>query len=263
MNDEQKHRDSKLHKKLQVSKYKKYSQLLAAKDVKHSKLQVAMDDKYSRLLANKDVKHDKLVSDLHNLKRDYNAVLDDIRIKHRSSLCKQQMLHVQHIEKKNKIVKKMWQDMQSTHEMLWEIFNEMNESKHKVKLVYTSAEKAAATAKRATSRLSMLFIKLKESTNLINELKDEVNDEKKVILDLCSKVDEYEVIIDCMEQEYEEKCNEHCTKISSIKAYYEEIIRKQSPRYVMKHWVKNKESRGKYIASLILSICSLDKHQTN
>jgi methyl-accepting chemotaxis protein len=263
MNDEQKRRDSKLHKKLQVSKYKKYSQLLAAKDVKHSKLQVAMDDKYSRLLANKDVKHDKLVSDLHNLKRDYNAVLDDIRIKHRSSLCKQQMLHVQHIEKKNKIVKKMWQDMQSTHEMLWEIFNEMNESKHKVKLVYTSAKKAAATAKRATSRSSMLFIKLKESTNLINKLKDEVNDEKKVILDLRSKVDEYEVIIDCMEQEYEEKCNEHCTKISPIKAYYEEIIRKQSPRYVMKHWVKNKESHGKYIATPILSIRSLDKRQTN
>jgi hypothetical protein len=123
MNDEQKRRDSKIHKKLPVSKYKKYSQLLAAKDVKHSKLQVAMDEKYSRLLADKDVKHDKLVSDLHNLKRDYNAVLNDIRIKNHLSLRKQQMLHAQHIEKKNKIVKKMWQDMQSTHEMLWEFFH--------------------------------------------------------------------------------------------------------------------------------------------
>ena len=42
----------------------------------------------------------------------------------------------------------------------------------------------------------------------------------------CSKVDEYEVMIDCMEQEYEEKCNEHRTEISSIKMYYEEIIKK-------------------------------------
>ena len=42
----------------------------------------------------------------------------------------------------------------------------------------------------------------------------------------CSKVDEYEVMIDCMEQEYEEKCNEHRTDISSIKTYYEEIIKK-------------------------------------
>ncbi len=85
----------------------------------------------------------------------------------------------------------------------------------------------------------MLLDKLKESTNLLNELKDEINDDKKIISDLCSKVDEYDVMIDCMEQEYEVKCNEHCTKISFIKTYYEEIIKKHSPHYVMKHWVKN------------------------
>jgi len=51
-----------------------------------------------------------------------------------------------------------------------------------------------------------------------------------------------------MEQEYEDKCNDQQTKITSIETYYEEIIRNQSPRHVMKHWVKNKDSRGKYIA---------------
>ena len=65
---------------------KKYSRLLAAKDVKHSKQQVAKDDECSRLLADKDVKHEKLLEQFHNLKRDYNAVLDDIKIKHHLSL---------------------------------------------------------------------------------------------------------------------------------------------------------------------------------
>jgi hypothetical protein len=72
----------------------------------------------------------------------------------------------------------------------------------------------------------MLLNKLKESTNILNKLKDEINNDKKIISDLCSKVDEYDVMTDCMEQEYEEKCNEHRTKISSIKMYYEEIIKK-------------------------------------
>ncbi len=159
-------------------------------------------------------------------------------------------MHAQHIERKNEIVKKTWRDMEDTREMLWETFNEMNDLKRTMRMASTSAEKAASTAIRATCRLSMLYNKLKESSNLINELKDEIRDEKKVISDLHSKVDEYDVIIDCMEQECEAKCNEQQMKISSMKAYHEEIIRKQSPHYVMKHWVKNKESHGKCIFHL-------------
>jgi hypothetical protein len=139
----------------------------------------------------------------------------------------------------------------------------MNESKRTVRLVSTSAEKAAASAKRAVCQSSMLNNKLKESSSLINELKNEINDEKKVISDLHSKVVEYDAIIDCMEQEYKDKCNEHQTKITTIEVYYEEIIRKQSPRHVMKHWVKNKDLCGNYIASPNFSIFSLDKRQTN
>ena len=144
----------------------------------------------------------------------------------------------------------MWRDMKDMHEMLWETFNEMNNFKRTMRMASTSAEKAAATAERATCQSSLIYNKLRESSNLINELKDEIRDENKVILDLRSKVDEYDVIIDCMDQEYEAKCNEHQTKISPMKAYYEEIITKQSPCYVMKHWVKNKESSGKCILHL-------------
>ncbi len=147
--------------------------------------------------------------------------------------------------------------------MLWEILEEMNESKQTVRLASTSVNEAVASAERAASRLSMLFNKLKVSTSLINELKDEINDEKKIIEDSRSKVEEYEVIIDCMEQEYEEKCCEHCTKISLIKAYHQEIITKNSPCYIMKHWVKDKELHGKYIVSPILYIYSFKKGLTN
>ena len=112
--DVRKCRDNKLHRKKQVAKDKKYARLLAAKDVKHAKLQVAKDEEYSQFIARKDAEHDKIVTDLHEdftdelrksdakvlaaveqyqkLKHDYNAVLNDIKIKHRSSLRKKQIL---------------------------------------------------------------------------------------------------------------------------------------------------------------------------
>ncbi len=99
------------------------------------------------------MKHEKLVEQFHNLKHGYNAVLDDIKIKHRSSLQKHQMLHAQHIDRENAIAKKMLRDVEDTREMLWEIFNEINESKHKERLASTSANKAAVSAERAISKI--------------------------------------------------------------------------------------------------------------
>ncbi len=55
-------------------------------------------------------------------------------------------------------------------------------------------------------------------------MKDEISDDMNTIEELCNKVDEYKGIIDCIEKEYKWKCNEHCTKISSLEAYYQEVI---------------------------------------
>jgi len=66
-----------------------------------------------------------------------------------------------------------------------------------------------------------------------------------------------------MEQEYEDKCNDQQTKITSIETYYEEIIRNQSPRHVMKRWVKNKDLCGNYIACPCSLFFGLHKRQTN
>jgi hypothetical protein len=73
---------------------------------------------------------------------------------------------------------------------------------------------------------------------LINKLKDDIKDETMMVDDLKQKVDEYEDIIDWMESEYEETCHNYQTKIDSIEAYYTAIIAKNTPRYVMKQWVK-------------------------
>jgi hypothetical protein len=129
----------------------------------------------------------------------------------------------------------------------------MNESKQIAKIALTSSDKASASAQKAANRSSVLYNKLKVSTSLINELKDEISNDMKTIEELHSKVDEYEVIIDFMEKEYNEKCNKHKAKISSIEAYYQEVIAQNSPHDVMKRWVKN-STRGKYMLSLCVQL---------
>jgi len=98
--------------------------------------------------------------------------------------------------------------------------------------------------------------KLQTSTSLINELKDEISDETRTIDDLEKKVGEYDEVIDWMEHEYEEKCQEYETGMDSLRAHFEAIIEKNSTGYVMKHWVKNK-SCGEYVYVMLL-IASFD-----
>lgn len=125
--------------------------------------------------------------------------------------------------------------MEGTQEMLWEILNEVNESKQSAKIASTTVDRALVSVQKAVTISSVLYNKLKERRGLINKLKDVITDVTKTIRELCSKVDEYKDIIDCME-----KGNEHRIKISSLEAYYQQVIEQNSLHYMMKHWVKNK-----------------------
>jgi hypothetical protein len=222
----------------------KYLQMLFANDKKHSKLVSNFHQNFNDQLHQSDEKLKAATEQYQNLKQDYNACLDDIKIKHHSRLWKQQILHAQVIDRKYEIVKKMWKNVERTREMLWDILEEMNKSKQRVKIASTSADIADASAQKAANRSSLPYNKLKVSTTIINESKDEISNEMKTVEEIQSKVDEHEVIIDCMEIKYKDKCNKHRTKIASIESYYQAVIAKNSPCYMMKHWVKNK-TRGK------------------
>jgi hypothetical protein len=63
-------------------------------------------------------------------------------------------MHAQIIEQKNQSIKKKWKDVEATWEMLWKMFEEMNESKCTVNIASTLADKAAASAQKAVNRSS-------------------------------------------------------------------------------------------------------------
>jgi chromosome segregation ATPase len=181
----------------------------------------------------------------------HNSTIDGIKIKYHAALRKQQLVHVKIVECKKEHLKKIGREVNGMREMFSELLDEVSESKRAVRTASASADKAAVSAQKAMMRSSLLYNKLKVSTGTINALKDEINDEMNKVEELRSKVDEYEGIIDNMEKEYELQCNESCTKISSLEAYYKEVIAANSPRYVMKKWVKNK-TRGKSMLSFDL-----------
>jgi len=126
-----------------------------------------------------------------NLKRDYNSVLDNIKIKHRERLGQYQILHAQQIKKKNNMMMRMWNDAEGTREMLCEMLDEMNKSRRSVKFASTTANKATESTVKSAKRASILYAKLKLSSNLINELKDDIQDETMMVDDLKQKVNEY------------------------------------------------------------------------
>jgi hypothetical protein len=70
---------------------------------------------------------------------------------------------------KNEIVKKMWTDRAGTQEMLWEILEEVNESKQTVKIASTSADKAVVKlirnthSQQITSREGVMLIQIGRS----------------------------------------------------------------------------------------------------
>ena len=92
-------------------------------------------------------------------------------------------------------------------------------------LASSSADKAMTLSEKAAKRASIL----QTSTGLINKLKDEINEETRTLDDLKKKVGEYDAVIDWMEHEYEERCQEYETRIDYLKGYFEAIIEKKQP----------------------------------
>jgi hypothetical protein len=97
-NEKRKRKDAKIHKKEQITKDKKYPQLIKTSVAKRSKI-------ISRLhldVHQSEVKVNIATARYQSLKHVFNAILDASKIKHRASLRKQQVLHAQHIQKKMK-----------------------------------------------------------------------------------------------------------------------------------------------------------------
>ena len=170
------------------------------------------------------------------MQREKDEAIDQLKIQHRQVLVRERKKHAERILKQKAEVERMWQEVQHGRENLSELLDErktqMDMNRH-----LTKQAEASTTSK---VRASTLASQLKTSTALYNALQDTVRDEQMKVEELETKVDEYEDIIDLIEQEYEERASEFKNLIDYIDQYVEEV----SPLCIQKHVVNNK-GRGK------------------
>ena len=167
------------------------------------------------------------------LQREKDEAIDQLKIQHRQVLVRERTRHAERITKQKAEVERMWQEVQHGRENLSELLDErktqMDANRHLTK-----------QAEASKLRASTLADQLKTSTARYNALKDIVRDEQMKVEELETTVDEYEDIIDLIEQEYEERTSEFKNLIDYVNQYVEEV----SPLCIQKHVVKNR-GRGK------------------
>lgn len=166
-------------------------------------------------------------------------LLEQQKVRHKESLRALQKDHDIAARRKNAKVKAMHEEVEGMHEMMYEMLDEVKEAMQ-------SKKAASSDTVAAQNKFLSQMRKVQTMTLVCSELKDEIADEYNKNAELQAKVDEYESIINTMQKEYEEKVDEYDSIIAYMDGYYEDTISELQPRFIMKHWVKNK-TRGEYI----------------
>ena len=171
------------------------------------------------------------------LQREKDKALDALKIKHRQVLVRERSRHSERILKQKAELERMWQEVLHERENLSQLLDERKTQMAANKHLTKQAEASKVRALKLASQL-------KTQTALYNELQYKLRDEQIKVEELEEKVDEYEVVIDMIEQEYEERTSEFKNLIDYIDQYVEEV----SPLCIQKHMVKNKAGRVLYPA---------------
>lgn len=234
---------------------------IARLEKKHIVDGAVMERQCNKAIRNNSLMHEKLLADIQRdnhiklcdanervegviknmqlLKQRNTLLFEQERARHKQSLKNLQKAHALRIQRKNSDLKKMSDEVYGMGEMMYEMIDEVKHARR-------SDKAASVTTIAAQNRVMLLIKKVRTMTELCNDLKDEIADEYNQSAELQMKVDEYEVIIDSMQKEYEEKVAEYDSIVAYMDSYYEDKLSELQPRFIMKHWVKNK-TRGECI----------------
>lgn len=199
---------------------------------KRSPVLVVFEQDAESISEHNRIEAETAMANCRRLQREKAAAVDALKIKHRHAMKQQRKQHCQQILKKNAILKKMKEDASMARHKFLELLDEVLAYKKDNRL----AEKTAIDCQmKATSSARHL----RDLRAMCNDLTDELKDEQASVEELEEKQEEYENVIDYMNNEYESKIKEYKGIIEFMDHYYENEIENLSPSYVKKHWVKN------------------------
>jgi hypothetical protein len=129
--------------------------------------------------------------------------------------------HAYAIKCKNEKLKNMQEEVYGMQEMMYEMIHDLKEA---------MCSASESTAKMLQIKVTSLMSRLQTMISMCNDLKDEIIDESNLCTELQEKLDKYEVVIDLMQREYEEKESEYKSIIEYIDLYYEKVIQQVQPK---------------------------------
>ena len=164
-----------------------------------------------------------------------------LKIEHRAAMRHQAKVHARATKKKKQELKEADMLVVGMREMFSELLDEMKDKRQETR-------KAVKLALQLESRAASLQNRLAQWKAKCENLRDVIETEEKVAADTSEKAEEYEAIIDVMEADFQRQLadqeGEYKSIIAYMDEYYSEVVDNLSPRYIRKHWVKNK-GRGK------------------
>lgn len=169
------------------------------------------------------------------VRREKNEEIDALKIKHRQSLQQHKKSHATKVKAKNKLLDDMWKEVEHARENVSLILDELGQEKKKSR----KSKKKAAAAELRAHKAARGWKSLMEKHA---ELNDEVKDMENKVEELEEKVAEYDMIIDLMQNDFEEMSEQYKTEKYDLIDYMNHYYEETRPRKIAKRWVPNEKS---------------------
>ena len=168
--------------------------------------------------------------------REKQETMDELAATHRDAIINLRQRHSESMSRKDALLKESDELVQGFQDMFRELLNEMRGTK-------VARRKADELSKRAAQVHSRYL----EQKLLNDSLTDEIIDTRATSIDLRTKIEEYEAMIDYLYDELDSQKSDFDSIVHFIDSYYQEELESLTPKHICKHCVPNSSGKGNVI----------------
>jgi sugar-specific transcriptional regulator TrmB len=179
---------------------------------------------------------EQLLSEKRDMAREKQETMDALAARHRDAIINLRQRHSESMSRKDALLKESDELVQGFQDMFRELLNEMRGTK-------VARRKADELSKRAAQAHSRYL----EQKLLNDSLTDEIIDTRATSIDLRTKIEEYEAMVDYLYDELDSQKSDFDSIVHFIDSYYQEELESLTPKHIRKHCVPNSSGKGNII----------------
>lgn len=174
-----------------------------------------------------------LLTEKRDLMRGKQEEMDRLVIRHRDTIVDLRQRHSEHMSKKHALLKKSEELVQGLQAMLEGLLIEMRQTK-------VTRRKVDKLSKRAAYAHSRCL----EQEILHGSLTDEICDARATSIELKTKIEDYEVMVDYLYDKLDSQKADFDSIVHFIDSCYQEELMCSTPKHISKHCVPNSSGKG-------------------